>query len=143
MATEDLSRADPVPVILAWLRAHPAVTAALSGPDRVGAYSEEPYPRLRVSDVPGGVDNYLTRLVGTRIQIEALGSMDGGPGKEELRRILYVGLAALGELPAADPAPAGPVIVSVRPAQAGGYVPEADRRPRYLAQATVWSHPSY
>ncbi|GAA3471042.1 hypothetical protein [Nonomuraea roseola] len=49
VATEDLSRADPVPAILAWLRAHPAVTAALGGPDRVGAYSEEPYPRLRVA----------------------------------------------------------------------------------------------
>ncbi|MET8006183.1 hypothetical protein [Nonomuraea glycinis] len=145
MAAEDLADADPLPVVIGWLGEHPAVVAAF-GEDRVDGLNEVPYPRLRVTDVPGGSDgpgSYETRLVGVRIQLEALGSVDGGPGKHELRRMLYTALGALGELPRADPAPPGAVVVSVRPAQAGGYLPEADRRPRYVAQATVWCHPSY
>lgn len=142
-AAEDLARADPLPPILTWLSNSAAVTSALGGSGRVGAYSERPFPRLRVTDVPGGTDDYLTRLIAVRIQLEALGSVDGGPGKEELRRILYTALGALEELPRADPPPAGPVIVRVKPAQAGGYVPETDGRPRYLGQVLVWCHPAW
>ncbi|SDH68859.1 hypothetical protein SAMN05421505_12086 [Sinosporangium album] len=143
MSAEDLARADPVPVVLEWLSGHASVTGVLGGAGRVGPYHEPPYPRLKVADVPGGTDSYLTRLVVVRVQVEALGSVDGGPGKELLRRILYTALGALEELPRAGPAPVGPVIVAVRPAQAGGYVPEADGRPRYLAVANVICHPTY
>ncbi|MEU4231183.1 hypothetical protein AB0F17_43400 [Nonomuraea sp. NPDC026600] len=137
---EDLADADPLPVVLSWLTTHPAVLAEL-GPDRVGAYSIPPYPRLRVTDVPGGIENYDTAVVEVRIQIEALGEMDGS--KAELRRLLYLALGALKELPRADPPPAGPVIGSVRPAQGGGFLPEADKRPRYVARATVRCRPRW
>lgn len=129
-----------MPTVISWLSGHAEVTAIL-GPGRVGAYSEPPFPRLRVTDVPGGTDDLTLRLVGVRVQLEALGSVDGGPGKEELRRILYTALGALGELPEAAP-PGGPVIVGVRPSQAGGYLPEPGGRPRYVAVATVWSVPA-
>ncbi|MFI6541519.1 hypothetical protein ACIBHY_54335 [Nonomuraea sp. NPDC050547] len=137
---EDLADADPLPVVLGWLEAHPAVLTAL-GPDRVGGYSIPPYPRLRVTDVPGGVENYDTAEVEVRIQIEALGEMDGS--KAALRRLLYLALGALKELPRADPPLPGPVIGSVRSAQGGGFLPEADKRPRYVAWATVRCHPNW
>ncbi|GAA4209402.1 hypothetical protein GCM10022252_75880 [Streptosporangium oxazolinicum] len=141
---EDLARTDPLPRILDWVGSHPAVLGVFGGAqDRVGAYSKRPYPRLRITDVPGGTDDMLTRLMAVRVQVEALGEVDGGPGKEELRRIFYTAVGALGELPAAEPTVEGPVIVRIRPAQAGGYLPEADGRPRYLGQVTVWCHPAW
>ncbi|MFI6637206.1 hypothetical protein ACIBI7_50695 [Nonomuraea fuscirosea] len=126
--------------MLDWLAAHPALLAEL-GPDGVGAYSIPPYPRLRVTDVPGGIENYDTARVKVRIQIEALGEMDGS--KAALRRLLYLAVGALKELPRADPPPPGPVIGSVGPAQGGGFLPEADKRPRYVAKVTVSCRPRW
>ncbi|MGA4995951.1 hypothetical protein [Nonomuraea bangladeshensis] len=140
MRPEDLADADPLPVVLAWLGAHPVVLAEL-GPDRVGGHSVPPYPRLRVTDVPGGSENFDTGRVSMRVQVEALGEMGGS--KAALRRLLYLALGALAELPAADPAPAGPVIGSVGPAQGGGFLPEADKRPRYVATVTVRCRPRW
>ncbi|MFI9845100.1 hypothetical protein ACIHFD_49335 [Nonomuraea sp. NPDC051941] len=137
-----LADADAVPPVIAYLAAHPAVTAALGGPGRVGGDNAPPYPRLRIADMPGGSENLRTKVVGQRIQIEALGMLDGPTiGKEALRRILYTVLDALAQLPEA-PAGTGRAVVSdVGSAVAGGYVPLADGRPRYVATLTVTVRP--
>lgn len=130
--------ADPVPRVLAWLEEHPQMVAALGGAGRVGARNEPPYPRLRVLDVPGGDDRDLRWLSATQMQIEAWGDMDGSPGKAELRRILYLALGVLTELPEQD---GDPVITAVTSAQAGGWSPDPSGQPRYVAAVRVWAHP--
>ncbi|MFD9947705.1 hypothetical protein ACFWYW_46435 [Nonomuraea sp. NPDC059023] len=137
-----LPDADPLPPVIAHLTGHPAVTAALGGPGRVGDGNDPPYPRLRVTDPPGGRENLRTRVVGQRIQIEALGTLDGPAlGKKALRDILYTALQALLELPEAPAGTGQTVITEVESAAGGGYVPLADGRPRYVAVVTVTAHP--
>jgi hypothetical protein len=125
---------------MAWLSGHAAVTAAFGGADRVGAVNEPPYPRLRVIDT-GGDDRDLRWLIAQDIQVEAYGDLDGAPGKAELRRILYVALGALAELPDQPPAVDYPIITSVRSLRGGGWVPEPTGQPRYLAAVRVYAHP--
>lgn len=138
--TSGLADADPLPRVLAWLEGHAAVTAALGGPGRVGARNEAPYPRLRLLDV-GSDDRGLRWLIAPEVQIEAYGDMDGSPGKAELRRILYVALDALMELPD-QPTPADtPVITAVVSARGGGWSPEPSGQPRYLTSVRVYTHP--
>jgi hypothetical protein len=140
MGAADLAAADPVPAVIEWLGSHPVVTAALGGAGRVGFDNAPPYPRLRVTEGTGGDDRDLRWLLAPEVQIEALGDLDGSPGKEALRQALYTALGALAELPD-QPSTAGPVITAVRSSRAGGWVPEASGQPRYLAAVRVHVHP--
>ncbi len=137
----DLVAADPLPRALAWLSAHPDLTAEIGASGRVGAYNEPPYPRLRILDTPGGDDRDLTWLIAVELQVEALGDLDGSPGKAQLRRILYTALGLLRELPGQAPEPGDPVITHVGVSRSGGWVPEPSGQPRYLAAVRLWSHP--
>lgn len=141
MPADRLAGADPLPLVISWLTAHPLVSAELGGPGRVGPYNEPPYPRLRVLDVGGGSDRDLLWLIATGIQLEAYGDLSGAPGKAALRRVLYTALGALRELPD-QPAEAGqPVVTAVRSATPGTWSPEPSGQPRYLASVTVYCHP--
>ena len=140
MPVDDLARADPLPRVLSWLAAHPAVTAELGGAGRVGAVNEPPYPRLRLLDVAAD-DRGLRWLVAPEIQVEAYGDLDGSPGKAALRRILYVALGALQELPDQAPTPGGPTITGVVSSRGGGWVPEPSGQPSYVAAVRVYTHP--
>lgn len=140
-AVDDLPRADAVPVVIAHLAGHPAVTAALGAAGRVGLYNAPPYPCLTVTDTVGGGDGDLRWLLSPEVEISAWGDLDNGPGKAELRRILYVALGALTELPERAPAVGEPVVTEVRSSRPGGYVPEATGQPRYLAAVRCWVHP--
>lgn len=141
MAVDDLARADPLPRIISWLSAHPALSAELGGAGRVGAFNEPPYPRLRVLDVPGGSDRQLTWLIVKNIQIEAYGDLSGATSKADLHRALYVALGALMEL-TEQPVPAGqPVITTVRSQTGGVWSPEPSGQPRYLASVMIYAHP--
>ncbi|MER5322354.1 hypothetical protein [Streptosporangium roseum] len=137
-----LADADPLPRIYAHLGGHPAVIAELGAAGRVGSANEPPYPRLLINDVPGGSENLTTWVVGMPVRLEALGTLDGPTiGKEKLRLILYVALGVLAEMPAI-PVEAGEVVINhVGSSIAGGYVPLADGRPRYVATVTVTAHP--
>jgi hypothetical protein len=137
VTVDDLARADPMPRVLSWLSGHPVLADALGGTGRVGAFNEPPYPRLRITD-PGGDDRDLRWLISTEVLIEAYGDLDGSPGKAALRRILYLALGALAELPEQ---PGSPVITAVRSSRAGGWVPEPNGQPRYLGSVRVFSHP--
>ena len=140
MAVGDLAAADPLPRVARWLSDHPAVVEALGGPGRVGADNAPPYPRLRLLDTPGGDDRDLRWLTVVSLQVEALGDLDGAPGKEALRRALYTALGALAELPNVPCPPGLPVITAVRSARAGGWVPEPSGQPRYVAEVRVYVH---
>lgn len=142
MAVDDLARADPLPRVISWLGAHPALAAELGGAGRVGMFNEPPYPRLRVLDVPGGSDRHLTWLICKALQVEAYGDLSGAPGKAALHRALYVALGALMELPE-QVVPAGqPVITAVRTQSAGAWSPEPSGQPRYVASLLVYAHAS-
>lgn len=138
-----LEDADAVPPVIAYLSAHPDVTAALGGSGRVGGEHEPPYPRIRVADAPGGREDLDTGIVGQRITIEALGPLDGPTiGKAALRRIVYTALRAIAELPTAPEGTTEMVVVSgVSSSVAAGYVPLADGRPRYVATLTAIVRP--
>lgn len=136
----DLARCDPLPRVISWLSTHPDVTAALGGAGRVGMRNAPPYPMLRVIDPPGGDGRDLRWLIATSVQIEAFGDLAGAPGKAELRRILFVALGALKELPD-QPTPAGgPVITEVSASGGAGWSPEPNGQPRYVASALIHSH---
>lgn len=142
MAVDDLARADPLPRIISWLSTHSALAAELGGAGRVGLYNEPPFPRLRVIDVPGGNDRYLTWLIAVNIQIEVFGDLSGTPGKAALRRALYVALGALMELPEQDIPPGAPVITAIRSQGGGVWAPEPSGQPRYIASTLVYAHPA-
>lgn len=137
----DLAAADPIPRVISWLGSHAAVTRALGAPGRVGADNVPPYPRLRVLDPPGGTDGALRWLLAPEIQIEALGDLDGSPGKAALRFMLYTALGALKELPDAPAEPGQVVITSVAGLRGGGWARLPTGQPRYIASVTCHVHP--
>lgn len=136
----DLSDADPLPRLISWLNADPAVTGLLGGTDRVGYHNEAPFPRIRLVDI-GGDDRDLRWLYAPQIQVEALGDLDGTQDKAALRRVLYAALSSLQRLPWDPVGPGDPVITSVGSARGGGWVPEPSGQGRYLAVVTLTVHP--
>lgn len=142
MAVDDLARADPLPRLISWLSGHTALRTELGGAGRVGMYNEPPYPRLRVIDVGGGSDRFLTWLLAVPVQLEVYGDLSGKPGKAQLRRILYVTLGALMELPDQVVPPNTPIITTVRSQSAGAWSPEPSGQPRYVANVLVYVHPA-
>lgn len=142
MATDNLARADPIPRIIGWLNTHSFVLSEIGGPGRVGPDNVPPYPRLRVLEVPGGDDRDLRWLLATAVQIEAYGDLSGAPGKAALRRLLYVALRAVAEIPDQAAPVGGPVITAVSSASAGSWSPEPSGQPRYVASVLVHVHPT-
>jgi hypothetical protein len=140
VAADSLARADPLPRIIEWLNGHADVLAALGGAGRIGLANEPPYPRVRVFETPAGSDGDLIRLISPEVQIEVYGDLDGSPGKAELRRIMYIVLGALRELPDAEAPFGGPVVTAVRSSRPGGWIPEPTGQPRYVAGVRVYSH---
>lgn len=137
----DLSGADALAAAVAYLGSHPVVLREF-GPGRVGGTADPPYPRIRLTDTPGGSDRDLTWLLEPEVAVEVLGDLDGTPGKAELRRLLYVVLGALADMPFAPAAPGRPVVTSVRSAAAGGWSPTPLGQPRYVATLLVGVHPA-
>src|SRR4051812_35940944 len=113
----DLSTADPIAVVLGWLRQHPAVLAELGNdPAHVSGVNEAPYPHVRVTSGPGGSDRDLRWLIAPEVLIEVYGDQAGAPGEAELRRLLYVVLSAVKELQDQPFGPDEPVVSAIRSA---------------------------
>lgn len=137
----DLTLADGRALAVACLTASAAVTTVLGGPDRVygGERPRPPYPMLRVGAAFN--DNRDLRwLIDDAVVIEAWGDLDGWPGTAELRRVLYVALGALRDLPDRTILAGEPVVTDVRPGGAN-YVPGALGQSRYLATVALTIHP--
>lgn len=138
----DLADVDPVAIARAALLADQRLQDALGDGDRVGPYNRPPYPRLRLTDVSGD-DRYLTHLIAPQLQIEALGDVDGSPGKPALRRILYIALQVLVAIPRTPSLPGEPVVTNVGSTGGGGWSPLPNDQPRYLATVQIHAHPAH
>lgn len=136
---------DPVAIARAALMADQALSALLGGPgrvgDAVGPDNEPPYPRLRLTDPPGD-DRGLTHLIAPLLQVEALGDLDGSPGKPALRALLYDALQVLVAIPTVPTLPGQPVITRVVSTGGGGWSPLPNGQPRYLATVRLYGHPA-
>ncbi|MDB4873234.1 MAG: hypothetical protein JWL97_4238 [Gemmatimonadales bacterium] len=140
MAVEDLADADPLPRVLAWLNAHPTLTAALGGPGRVDALNEAPYPRIRFTH-SGGADGDLRWLINPEFQLEVLDDLAGTTGRAGLRRILYLAYGALVALLEQPVPPGEPVITWFQGGRGGGWSPLGTGQGRYVGTVRAWSHP--
>jgi hypothetical protein len=139
----DLSTADPVAVVLSWLRQHSRIISEFGGPEYLSGLNEAPYPHVRVAPGPGGSDRGLRWLIAPEVLIEVYGSQAGEPGSAELRRLLYVVLTATKELEARQPAPGEPVVTAVNSANNAISSPlVAPAQPRWLAAIQVFLHPA-
>jgi hypothetical protein len=137
----DLVDADPAAAVIAYLSGHPAVTEALGGSDRISADNEPPYPHLGVLDTPGGSDRDMVWLIAPEVTLQLWGDKDGTPGKAVLRGVFFTILQALRDLPNQPTEPGQPVITAVGNSGAGGWSPEPDNQPRYLARRQIFLHP--
>jgi len=135
VAVGDLAAVDPLASARTWLLSHPAVLWP------VEPRNEAPYPRCVLTDPPGGSDRGLRWLLAPELTLHMLGDIDGTPGKAELRRMMYVTLEALFELPNFPPAPGAPVVTSVESSGAVGWSPEPTGQPRYIASVRMYMHP--
>lgn len=136
----DLAAADPVTVALRALRESADMEQVLGG-GQVGGLNEPPYPRVTVTDTPGGDDRGLRWLIAPELQIEALGDLDGRHGKASLRRIVYTALGVLVEVPEQPTRPGEPVVTAVVSTGAAGWTPLATGQGRYLATVRMYLHP--
>lgn len=141
-----LPATDPVPLATWWLGQHAAVTAALGG-GHISMWLEPPYPCLRLVDTSAGSDGDLLWFTSPEIQVEAYGDLDGSPGKQALRALLYTALGAFRELADVpwpyEGAPSGvPVVTWAASSRAGGYSPLPSGQPRYIAAVRLYCHPA-
>lgn len=137
----DLVDADPVGTVIAFLNANSAVLEALGGSGRIGLLNKPPYPCLGVVDTPGGSDRNLRWLIAPEITLNLWGDLDGSPGKAELRRIMYVVLQELRDLPERPTEPGHPVVTSVESTGAVGWAPEPTGQGKYTARIQIYMHP--
>mgnify|MGYP001606914646 CR=1 FL=1 len=134
---------DPVAVAIAHLTGHEYVVATLgAGAERVSGVNEPPYPRLVITDPPGGDPREMTWLIAPLIQIEAFGDLDGHPGKWALRRAAWAATLALTELPTLPSVPGQPVVTKVEGRTGGGWLPLATGQPRYVTTVQMYLHPA-
>lgn len=136
-----LVAADPAALIARYLSTHPVLLEALGGSDRVGPRNRPPYPRVVITDQPGGTIRPTVWSIDTEYLIEVFGDPDGSHGKQQLRTIMLTVEGLLAELPNAPRAGGDPVVTSVAFFGSGGYTETADRQKRYIATVTVTSHP--
>ena len=136
-----LADADPVSVLLAWLKQSTTAADALGGPDRVSGIEEAPWPHLKVSHGPGGDLRDLNWSIAPAVTLEALGDPGGWPGQAELRRILLRCAKAAQELAEAPHVPGRPVVRGIKPSGLLIWSPLVDGQPRWLMNLSVTLHP--
>lgn len=140
----DVVDADPVAVVIAYYLASEVLTEALGGAGRVSGLNEPPYPHIQVLDTPGGNDRSLEWLIAPELTIKVYGDFDGSPGKAELRRVFYLALQELRDLPKRPSVPGQPVVTAVDFSRGGsGWQPEPDGQPCYFARPQIYLHPPH
>ena len=137
-----VASADALPMARRVLLSDPLLSRAMRDAPRVGARNEPPYPLVVLTDGPGGNDRGLRWLIEQELEVSVYGDLDGSISKAELRRILYVALAVLLDLPERPAEPGEPVVTSVRSGRSGGPSPEPTGQRRYLSSVIVSLHPA-
>lgn len=143
-----LAGVHPVALARTWLLGDPAVASVLvalgADADHIEEHitdrNEPPYPHVRLTDPPGD-DRFGEHLIAPLVQVEVHGDLAGNQSRGVLREVLYVVLESLHRMPSAE-VPAGqPVVTAVQVAGGGGWVPEPNGQPRYLATRRLFVHP--
>lgn len=138
----DLSTADPIATALAWLQGHASVLAQFGSVTHVSGLNEPLYPHLVVTPSGGGTDRDGVWLVAPEVQIETWGDPDGSPGRAELRRLHYVAVMALKELPRRAHTTATTVVTAVAPTSSAVWSPDPLGQPRWLGTFSLSLHPA-
>lgn len=142
MSVTALAAADPVAAVIAWLRGHGEIVAALGGEDRISGLNEAPYPRLQVVPSPGGSDRDLVWRTEPEVALVTYGSLDGTPGQSALRGLHYLALAVVRQLPNSTFTSTQAVVSTVRPSSAARWAPEPlTRQPAWRSTLIVSIHP--
>lgn len=146
----DLSSADPLSACLHALTVNPAITGMLAAwppppgnetAPRVLGEARPPWPMLQVVAGTAGGTGLLRWTVTGEVLVSAWGPPDRSVGSAALRRLLYMALGVLAELPEL-PTPAGaPVVADVRLSVPAQPIEEADGQLRWLAGLMVVAHP--
>lgn len=141
-AAEQFAAADPLPVVLAWLRQHPTVLAAIGGPEHISGVMEAPWPHLRVTSGPGGDLRDMTWETVSEVTLEVYGDPSGWPGPAELRRLLLLAARVCVDIPHHDGATGHPVISDVGPSGVVAVTPLLTGQQRWTLGLLVTSHPA-
>jgi hypothetical protein len=137
-----LADADPVAVLLAWLRGHAGVVAAFGDAARISGRNESPYPRLQVAPSTGGSDRGLRWLLEPEVMLATYGDVDGTPGQSALRRLHYIALDAAVALPTSSFLASDAVVCSVRSSSATRFAAEPlTGQPVWRSTLLVSIHP--
>jgi hypothetical protein len=136
-----LHQNDPLPTIFAYLNQHPRIITNFPV-GAVGGINEPPYPHLVVTHA-GSTDYAGMWRTETEVQLEVYASaIDNAPGNAELRRLLYLTIGVLVELPYIATFSAGEVVITdVLPSTGGNFVPDITGQGRYMSRVAVSSHP--
>lgn len=138
----DLSTADPLIEALNWLRTHAGFLATFGGSDHVSGIAEPPYPHLTLSPASAGSDRALRWDTAPEIQVETYGPPDLTVGRAELRRLHYVALSALVELPRRAHDGSMTVVSRVNAVGAAQWSPLPLGQPRWLSVLELVVHPA-
>ncbi|MFJ6380137.1 hypothetical protein ACIQI7_09070 [Kitasatospora sp. NPDC092039] len=137
----DLASLDAEELAVAWLSGHAELTKVLGGPGRVGARNAPPYPRIRITQVPGGSAPGWRWIATVHLQVEALGDLDRSTPRPVLRRAFATAVKALHELAEQGAMSGRPVVTAVRALSAGGWLPEPTGQARYVGVVALTAHP--
>jgi hypothetical protein len=136
---------DPVRIVLARLQTNTELLAAMGGvdPARVSGLNEPPYPHLRVAPSAGGDDGVLdTRLIG-EVNIEMWGDLDGSPGSEQLRRLLYQAVEHVLRMAREIEEPGQPVVIHAHTVGTARWQPDqATKQPCWAHTVTLHLRPA-
>ncbi|MEV7926102.1 hypothetical protein [Kitasatospora sp. NPDC088779] len=138
----DLASLDAEELAVTWLSQHDELTGVLGGPGRVGARNAPPYPRIRITQVPGGSAPGWRWTATFHLQVEALGDLDRSTPRPVLRLAFTTAVKALHELAAQEGKPGRPVVTAVRALSAGGWLPEPTGQGRYVGVVAFTAHPA-
>jgi hypothetical protein len=134
-ALPDLGDADPVAIVLDWLKNHPRLGEVLGGPEHVSGISESPWPHLWCDDGPGG-DLRTLDVAEFEVLLHLTDAPNGATGPSLLSRKLRRLVAWLVQDLASDDAlldtPWG-VVLRVRPSGTFAETSRSTGQPEYTA----------
>jgi hypothetical protein len=141
-AAPGIADADALALALTHLREHPRVLGVLGdNPERIGSRNRPPYPCVRLIETPGGSDRDGRWLLAPEVQFEVYGDLDESRGSADLRRIAYIVLGALLEMPDRTARPGEAVATHVQPSGKIALIPEPTGQKRYVGSVLVAIHP--
>ncbi len=137
----DLSAADPFAVVIAHLRAHPAVTAAFGGPDHVSGLVEAPWPHVRVIPSGGGDLGELLWHTTWQVQVEVIDHPANPVGQAALWRLAMTAAQAARDLTERAVTSADPVVSRVRPSGVVAWSPLPSGQGRWVCGLLITIRP--